>query len=34
MRLIVGLVTAVLLPVAIVVVAMQCAKAYIEEGIK
>jgi hypothetical protein len=34
MRIIVGLVTAVLLPIAILVVAMQCAKAYIEEGIR
>jgi hypothetical protein len=34
MRLIVGLVTAILLPVAIVVVAFSCAKAFIEEGIK
>jgi hypothetical protein len=34
MRIIVGLVTAVLLPVAIVVVAMRCAKAFIERGIE
>ncbi len=34
MRVVVGLVTAVLLPVAVLVVAMQCAKAYIEEVIK
>ena len=34
MRIIVGLVTAVLLPIAILVVAMQCAKSYIEEVIR
>jgi hypothetical protein len=34
MRIIVGLVTAVLLPVAIVVVAFCCAKSFVKEGIK
>jgi hypothetical protein len=34
MRVIVGIVTAVLLPVAIVVVAMRCAKSFIERGIE
>jgi hypothetical protein len=34
MRIIVGLVTALLLPVAVVVVAMRCAKSFIERGIE
>jgi hypothetical protein len=34
MRVIVGLVTAVLLPVAVLVVAMRCAKAFVERGIQ
>ena len=34
MRIIVGLVTAVLLPVAVLVVAMRCAKAFVERGIR
>jgi hypothetical protein len=34
MRIIVGVVTAVLLPIAILVVAMQCAKSFVEEVIR
>jgi len=34
MRTVVGLITFILLPLVMVVVAFQCAKAYVEESIK
>ena len=34
MRIIVGLVTALLLPIAVLVVAMRCAKAFVEREIR